>query len=122
MAGPYSDDIYERYAQHLAAAATLTRSGLTIYAPIVHYHHMAQSYDMPTDAIFWEPHNMNMIYSAKGIILLMLPGWSNSKGVNGELKRAKEKSLPIWGTNPLDEGFIWKPDSLSVQFIWIKMY
>jgi hypothetical protein len=115
MAGPYSDSIEERYRQHLDAATILTRTKITIYSPIVHYHTMAQLYNMPTDAAFWNEHNRNMLLSSKGVILLCLSNWANSKGVRGELNLSKEKNIPVWSLDPPTY------EGTEVSLIWTRM-
>jgi hypothetical protein len=115
MAGPYSDSIEERYKQHLDAAAILTRTKLTIYSPIIHYHALAQIYSMPTDAAFWSEHNRNMLLSSKGVILLCLVNWADSKGVRGELNLSKEKSIPVWALDPPSY------QGTEVDLIWTRI-
>jgi hypothetical protein len=100
MAGPYSDNIEERYKEHLTVAALLTKRNLTIYAPIIHYHEMARIYNMPTDADFWVEHNRNMIAPANGVIVLCLPGWAQSKGVRKELDYSKAINAVVWALDP----------------------
>jgi hypothetical protein len=115
MAGPYSDNIEERYKEHLNAAAILTRAKLTIYAPIIHYHMMAHTYNMPTDALFWNTHNLNMIIPSKGVILLCLSNWADSKGVRYELNFSKDKGIPVWALDPP----AYQGDETNL--IWTKM-
>jgi hypothetical protein len=100
MAGPYSDNIMERYKEHLALAALLTKRKLTVYAPIIHYHDMAQTYNMPTDAEFWNEHNRHMIFRSRGVILLCFPNWAQSKGVRKELDYSKMIGCPVWALDP----------------------
>lgn len=111
LAGPYTDNIHEHYKEHLKATAFLTKAQLTIYSPIVHYHNVAQIYDMPTDSHFWGEHNLNMIRPSNGIILLQLPNWENSIGVKGELLFCRMKGLPIWSIRPPTE----------MTFLWTRM-
>jgi hypothetical protein len=115
MAGPYSDSIEERYKQHLDAVAILTRTNLTIYSPIIHYHTIAQIYNMPTDAAFWYEHNRNMLLSSRGLILLCLTNWSDSKGVRDELNLCREKSISVWALDPPTY------EGTEVSLIWTKM-
>jgi hypothetical protein len=108
LGGPYSDSIHERYNQHMVSAYFLTRSGLTVFSPIVHYHLMAQKYSLPTDAAFWEHNNHNIIIASKGMILLEIPNWKQSKGVKKEILLCQMKGLPVWGIKvPSELTFEW---------------
>jgi hypothetical protein len=115
MAGPYSDNIEERYTQHLKAVALLTRCKLTIYSPIVHFHNVALLHNMPTDSIFWQEHDFNMIRSSKGLILLCLSNWAKSRGVVNELNFCNKNNIPVWAIEPL------QPDKNFIDITWTKM-
>ena len=115
MAGPYSDNIEERYQQHLNAVSVLTRAKLTIYSPIVHYHMVAQVFNMPTNAAFWNEHNYNMILPSRGVILLCLTNWADSKGVRNELNFSRDKGVPVWALDPpIYQG-------TEVNLVWTRM-
>jgi hypothetical protein len=118
MAGPYSDSIHERYKQHLDAVALLTRLNLTIYSPIVHFHQVAIDHSMPTHADFWINHNYNMVLSSKGVILLCLTNWANSKGVRNELNYSKINSIPVWALDPPPA---YQGDEYELILNWTKM-
>lgn len=75
------------------------RQGILVYSPLTH--------DIPINqcGIFgdwqtWKTHNHEMLSRCDKIIVLKLPGWENSKGVQGELTKARQLELPIQEIEP----------------------
>lgn len=99
LASPYTHHskttMQERYSQVLEAAATLTKSGLFIYSPIVHFHEMAVVHEMPRDYKFWERNNLHMLTLASSLWVLKLSGWDLSVGVAAECEYAARVRKPI---------------------------
>jgi hypothetical protein len=97
LASPYTDRsnivMENRYRMALEAAAELTKAGLCIYSPIVHFHPMACIYDMPRDFTFWETLSRMMIDCAEGFWVLKLSGWESSIGIAKESEYAYELGL-----------------------------
>jgi len=101
LASPYTHSnpriVETRYLQALHATHLLLAQRTPIYSPIVHCHHLAHTNNLPTDADFWLWYNKNMLACARKLLVLKLPGWRESKGVEYEMEFAKELSLPLRG-------------------------
>ena len=99
LASPYSHDQeairQQRFDMACKAAAWLMNNGLAIISPIAHSHPIAQ-YGLPDDLEFWMRQDLPILDACKGMIVLTLPGWEESKGVIAELQIAAESDKPIW--------------------------
>lgn len=99
LATPYSHPLTEiREARFQAAAfvaGELMKTGKFIYSPIAHSHSIALATDMPTGWDFWEKQDMVMLDRSSELIVLMLPGWDTSTGVNAETVEARRLGLPV---------------------------
>lgn len=99
LASPYSHaDPAIREARYRAAVkyvAKLSRAGVTVYSPVVHYHCVAADHKLPTDAAFWRRHNGRMLFAAHELRILRLDGWRESKGVAQELEWARGIEIPV---------------------------
>ena len=96
LAAPYSHpnrEIMDTRAKEIERAAViLTRCGVKVYSPITAWHQPAKNYNLPTDAGFWEEHNLDMLERCDAVVVLGLPGWRESVGVTMETDHAEE-----WG-------------------------
>lgn len=94
LASPYShpdSNVHEeRYQAVMKHNAELFRAGIIAYSPIVYSHELSKKYSMPTDAEFWWFFNKAMMDRCDGLIVYMMTGWQESKGVLKEIEYAKE--------------------------------
>ena len=81
-------------------AGKLIAQGLIIFSPISHSHSIAQMCDLPTKWEFWQKTDRVFLQYCYKLIVLMLPGWQESKGVAGEIEIAKELGLEIEYIDP----------------------
>lgn len=99
LAAPYSHpDRTVRVARFDAInkeAAKLMSAGLLIYSPISHTHPIAEAGDLPLGWDFWRAYDTAFIEHSGKLIVLMLDGWRDSKGVTAEIKLAQELGCPI---------------------------
>lgn len=99
LGSPYSHaDPAVRHARYLAARQALRErleARIWTYSPIVHCHHLAVDGGMPTEAKFWEAYDFAMIRASDRLVVLTLPKWEESVGLEGEIKCAKVNSIPI---------------------------
>lgn len=99
LASPYSHRYatiqQRRYEQVLYIAYKYTVRGILAYSPIVHYHVMAERFDMPKTSEFWEPFNKAMLDKADVLHVLKIEGWLESNGVQEEIAYAKQIKLPV---------------------------
>lgn len=90
LASPYSDPspdvrVY-RAACVVIAAGDLAKKELPVYSPIASWHIASGVRDLPTDADWWRKINLPFMQKAKGLIVLTLDGWKDSKGVRMEME------------------------------------
>lgn len=69
---------------------------LVVFSTIVHTHSIAGHYELPKDAKFWQNYNEAMLRAAGGMIVLCIPGWDGSVGVDMEIKFCEREHIPIW--------------------------
>lgn len=99
LASPYSSPNEsireERFKKTENATGWLLERKIWTYSPIVHNHQLAKEHSLPTDAKHWEEYNKAMIESARGVILLFIDGWKESKGVEREVDFCELLKKPI---------------------------
>jgi hypothetical protein len=98
LATPYSDPDpavkQHRYEQAMEIQHYLLQRGYYIYSPIVALHPLALTYSLPGDAAHWFNFNTDMICCSIGIILALIPGYEQSKGMLQEFAIAKTYLRP----------------------------
>jgi hypothetical protein len=92
-----------RYLATLRETAALLKIGLFIYSPIVHCHELARIANLPTDAEFWKKYNYCMIAAAECVKVLMLDGWRESVGIEGEVIEAQRLGIPVTHIEPIGQ-------------------
>jgi len=106
LACPYSHpDPSVREARFHAsnrAAAQLMGHGVIVFAPISHTHPIAMDGDLPKGWDFWERYDRAVLSCCWKVIVLCLPGWRESVGVQAEIKIAGELGIPIEYIDPTD--------------------
>jgi len=81
-------------------AVELMKQGRIIFAPISSWHPMAMKYDLPIDFEYWSRLDEEFIKVSKRLLIIQLPGWDTSKGVNLETEIANHYNIPIEYINP----------------------
>ena len=87
LASPYTGTTFEqhlRYEHTKLAVAHLSQERIAVYSPIVSWHHVAHSYDLPKEATYWELMNGAFVQQCSELWVLMLLGWQDSPGVKME--------------------------------------
>lgn len=99
LACPYSHkEHYMLVARWLLVnkvAAKLMGQGKYVFSPISHTHPIAEAGKLPGDWNYWEGYDRRILSFCDRIIILKLPGWETSTGVNGEIKIGKNSNIPI---------------------------
>jgi hypothetical protein len=78
-----------------------------VFSPISHTHPIAEASEgkLPMEWEFWEGFDRQYLNVCKKIIVLRIPGWEESKGVQAEIKIGTEMGIPVeymdWG-NPVE--------------------
>jgi hypothetical protein len=109
LASPYSSPApavrHLRYTQAVRAAAFLMRQGHVVFSPIAHSHNIEMiGFPEPQGGNFWQCQDEPLLVTASRLLILMLPGWPESKGIEWELRLAKSLGLPILYLHPADMG------------------
>ena len=110
MATPYSKFYFgiEAAAQMAAKiAGKLLGRGESIFSPIVHSHYIAMICGLdPMDHEFWMETDKAFMERCTGLIVVMMPGWTKSKGVRMEIDAFKRAGKPIRYFNPETDCFV----------------
>lgn len=108
LAGPYTHNdpavMQWRYDRLNEAAAYILREKMfpTVFSPISYTHPINLcNGDAPTlsyDA--WLEFDMTFLDNSTRLVILKIPGWDSSKGVDQEIARAEKLELPIYWAEP----------------------
>jgi nucleoside 2-deoxyribosyltransferase len=103
LASPYShvDPAVreQRFTIATRVAAKLIRAGHQVFSPISHSHPIASN-GVPTDWTFWKAFDRRMLEACDELIVLMLDGWRESRGVQAEINLAIKLGKPIRYVSP----------------------
>ena len=110
LACPYTSDDAELMNKRfddvcLVAGGLMKTTDKVIYSPISHCHPIAMQTSLPTGWKFWERIDRTYLEYCCEMIVLTLPGWEESTGVQAEIKIAEELGIPIAYIN----GSLWIP-------------
>lgn len=79
----------------------MNKDGNFYYSPIVYFHPLAQLFHLPRDSLFYKNINRDAILAAFKIIVLKLPGWQMSYGINElELPLARKYNKKVEYVEP----------------------
>ena len=99
LAVPYTSDdpsIKEQRFQIVnKVAGDLIRKGEIIFSPISHTHPIAMACQLPGGWEYWDKFDRTYLECCYKLYVLKLNGWKESKGVQGEIKIAKELGIEI---------------------------
>ena len=74
--------------------------GLIVFSPIAHTHPIAERCDLPRGWDYWKHFDEEFIGASEKVVVAMMPGWEQSKGIAGEIRIAKEKGIPVEYMDP----------------------
>lgn len=99
LATPYTNPEREimvtRFLMVNKVAAKLMAEGKYIFSPISHTHPIAEAGNLPRGWEYWEGYDRRILSTCNRIIVLKLPGWQESKGVQAEIKIGEELGIPV---------------------------
>jgi hypothetical protein len=81
-------------------AVELTKVGRIIFAPISAWHHIAVKYGLPGNFEYWLELDRQFIKASSKLLVITLPGWEKSHGVQEEIKIAKKYKVPVEYIDP----------------------
>ena len=105
VASPYSQYITLESAWRDVSVATgkLMKMGMTgVYSPIAHGHTVSRHHGGidDLDAEWWERQDADHVNAAVACIVICLPGWDKSRGVNHEIATFMEAGKPVVYVDP----------------------
>ena len=99
LACPYSANYLAIKTQrtHAAdvAASKLMNAGLLTFSPISHSHGIAIHGGLPGDWNYWKEFDEEFVAFARVIVVLTIPGYETSIGVDAEVKMAEDFGHPV---------------------------
>lgn len=103
LGAPYSHESVEvrreRFERINTAASYLMRRGVHVFSPISHTHPIALAGGLPLGWEFWATYDEEILSICKAMLVLRLPGWRESKGLNAEIEIATRLRMPIAHVN-----------------------
>ena len=84
-----------RFEQASKAMAELMTEGHLVYSPIAMTHHAAVNHGLPYDFHYWERHCIAFLSISSRMVVLQLPGWEESVGVNYEIEWMLDRGLDV---------------------------
>ncbi len=103
LAAPFSHPDSEvrkwRFEATCRAAAELIRTGRTVFSPISHTYGICR-YGLPLDWQFWQRHDLKFLDMCDEIVVLKLPEWEQSIGVQAEIAAARALGKPVTFMEP----------------------
>lgn len=78
------------------AAGHLLKNGYLVYSPISMSHNIALDCNLESDYISWEPLDTEMLTRCDSLVILLLEGWTESRGVRAEYDLATSLGKPIY--------------------------
>lgn len=85
----------ERYLAALSYAHKLMASGEIAFSAIVYGHPFAIDLHAPVEFEHWRSLNHHMIFLSREVHVLMLDGWTDSRGIKDEIAYAGEIEKPV---------------------------
>lgn len=107
-----------RFLLGCTKTSRLMRQGYTVFSPIAHSHPVATQLppELLMDHRFWMKQDLPILQFADKLIVLTLPGWQQSRGLNEEMGFAFHNDIEIEFHNM--DG-IWFPteDEFSLEYL-----
>lgn len=93
---------YERYIAACRAAASLMRKGYVVLSPIAHSYGVALHGNFSGTWDFWQKQDTELLRFCDEVVVLMLPGWEESKGIKAEVALAEQMGKLVRYVKPED--------------------
>lgn len=99
LATPYSKykfGLMAAWIEACKAAAQCMKQGRAVYSPIAHGHCISLHGEInPLSHDFWLKIDEPMMQAAAGMIVVKMPGWQESFGIEEEIKAFQRMGKPI---------------------------
>lgn len=104
LASPYThpdpQERERRFRMACKKAAELMLAGKTVFAPIAHSHPIDLELPALGSGEFWKKQDAPYLEFCTEIVVLMIDGWRESKGLAHEIEVAKQRGIPILYEHP----------------------
>lgn len=105
FASPYSSKdqaiVEARYLEQQRLVAHLIKEHeLLIINPIEMCHNIGKNYGLPQGYDFWMKRDRKLISISDAVIVALMPGWKESKGVTDEIAYAKSLRHRVFYIDP----------------------
>ncbi len=98
LASPYThtSKLIEEFRYNLLCLAVkeFLMKGNVVISPIVHCHPVSIKHSLPGDFMFWKRYNLQLLKKCDKLLIVQIPGWYQSKGINYEVIYATNKGIP----------------------------
>jgi hypothetical protein len=104
VATPYTlmPDLDRAFQQAARVAAHLAKSGLAIFAPIVHSHPLVRAGNLDhRDPAVYAALNEKMLKECSVLIVVQMEGWHESQSVKEEIAYFESMHKPIFDCDPV---------------------
>ena len=99
LASPYTNPDKavreQRFNLVCEKAAALMRVGKVVFSPIAHSHPIDLLFDHPESGEFWKKQDAPYLEFCSELIVLMIDGWEQSKGLAHEIEVATKRGIPV---------------------------
>jgi hypothetical protein len=85
----------DRFDAACRFAGAMMASGELVFSPIAHTHPIAVRCALPRGWEFWKRYDQAMLAAADKVVVVMMNGWRDSKGIENEIRIAKEMGKPV---------------------------
>lgn len=104
LASPYTHPnsfvMAYRYLAVMYTGAELTRQGYKLIEPITSCAIQGTIFNLPHGYEYWQSRDRGLIDRSDGTIVLTLPGWLDSIGVQDEIKYSYSIGKPVYYIDP----------------------
>lgn len=112
LAAPYSDPnkdiVRQRMAMFTQIDGIMHNAGIFTVSPLEKHHTLEQT-KLPSDWGYWESFGRALLSKCDALAVIMMPGWKESVGVQGEIQIAKFIGLPIYYIPMMPNEILWIP-------------
>jgi hypothetical protein len=99
LAAPYGDSNPAVTQTRMDAVtyelADLTSKGLVAFSPLLMHFCFDCGVELPSGYGFWRNYCLTILEKSDQLIVLQLPGWVGSSGVQSEISSTKDIDIPI---------------------------
>lgn len=104
LAAPYNDRnpqvVNDRMHLVETVLALLSRDGKHAFSPLLMHYVLDKGVDLPSGFEFWDSLCFDFLKRCDEMIILTLPGWDTSRGVQAEINFCVEHDIPFTYMHP----------------------